>query len=204
MLIEIEGCDKAGKETQTELLVQNLSKMGYQAVSMSFPNYESETGTVIQDILYGLGPFSIEDSPEAFQSLMVINRYEAQERIHEEINSGHIVVCDRYIASGMTYGAIEDINLDWYQKINYSIRKPDVTIYLDISEGEYKRRCQNYSHLDLNELDLDKWNKVRDLYWELALKNKWIVVDGTSNPETVAENILSCLKPKLEKLTLTV
>ena len=52
-LIVIEGTDCSGKQTQTDILVENLKVYGYQAVSFSFPNYETPTGKIIGDAYLG-------------------------------------------------------------------------------------------------------------------------------------------------------
>lgn len=52
-LIVIEGTDCSGKQTQTEELVENLKKLGYKAISFSFPNYASPTGEIIGEYYLG-------------------------------------------------------------------------------------------------------------------------------------------------------
>ena len=46
-LIVIEGTDCSGKETQSRLLVERLNNMGYKAIRMTFPNYDSPTGKIV-------------------------------------------------------------------------------------------------------------------------------------------------------------
>ena len=46
-LIVIEGTDCSGKETQTSLLVQRLSKMGEKIERLSFPMYDTPTGRIV-------------------------------------------------------------------------------------------------------------------------------------------------------------
>ena len=52
-LIVIEGTDCSGKQTQTDLLVNNLKKLGYSAISFGFPNYASPTGKIIGEAYLG-------------------------------------------------------------------------------------------------------------------------------------------------------
>ena len=47
MLITFEGTDCSGKETQTNLLVESLKKMGKSVKKFSFPCYDSPTGEII-------------------------------------------------------------------------------------------------------------------------------------------------------------
>ena len=52
-LIVIEGTDCSGKQTQTDILVENLKKLGVKAISFSFPNYASPTGKIIGEAYLG-------------------------------------------------------------------------------------------------------------------------------------------------------
>lgn len=46
-IIVIEGTDCSGKETQTSLLVQRLSKEGKKIERVSFPSYDTPTGKIV-------------------------------------------------------------------------------------------------------------------------------------------------------------
>lgn len=52
-LIVIEGTLCSGKQTQTDILVANLKKIGYKAISFGFPNYASPTGKIIGEAYLG-------------------------------------------------------------------------------------------------------------------------------------------------------
>ena len=45
-LIVIEGTDCSCKETQTNLLMDELTKLGMRVEKFSFPNYQSPTGRI--------------------------------------------------------------------------------------------------------------------------------------------------------------
>ena len=46
-LIVIEGTDCSGKETQANLLEENLNKIGKQTKKLYFPKYETATGIIV-------------------------------------------------------------------------------------------------------------------------------------------------------------
>ena len=46
-IILIEGTDCSGKETQSNILEENLIKDGYKVFKMSFPVYDSPTGKIV-------------------------------------------------------------------------------------------------------------------------------------------------------------
>ena len=63
-LIVIEGNDCSGKQTQGTLLVENLKKMGYPAIYLSFPMYDTPTGRIIAGPILGkeeFGPCFFEE-----------------------------------------------------------------------------------------------------------------------------------------------
>lgn len=198
--IEIEGIDKSGKETQSDLLAKRLALDGFRVVRLSFPDYSTPIGKIIEQNLKGYGLFTPQESPFAHQALMTVNRYENQERIDRALMDDKIIVSDRYLTAGMVYGLIEGINLNWFHSISYSLTKPDLTIVLDISEEEYLRRLAKYDEVDLNEVDLDKIRKVKGLYLKLAIENGWVVVNGEGDREEISQIIYDIVKERMKQV----
>ena len=54
-LIVVEGTDCSGKETQTNLMIEKLTKLGNRVEKFSFPNYQSPTGKIIGGPYLGKG-----------------------------------------------------------------------------------------------------------------------------------------------------
>ena len=52
-LIVIEGLDGSGKSTQLELLPQNLKQKGIDCKTVSFPDYENPSSTLVKMYLAG-------------------------------------------------------------------------------------------------------------------------------------------------------
>ena len=52
-LIVIEGTDCSGKETQTRLLVEKLTKENIKVKRISFPMYDTPTGRIIGACVLG-------------------------------------------------------------------------------------------------------------------------------------------------------
>ena len=46
-IIVIEGTDCSGKETQTKLLVEKLTKEGKKCIRFGFPMYDTPTGKIV-------------------------------------------------------------------------------------------------------------------------------------------------------------
>lgn len=51
-LIIFEGLDGSGKGTQTELACQNLHSKGYDPLKISFPDYDSPSSALGQDVSF--------------------------------------------------------------------------------------------------------------------------------------------------------
>ena len=62
--------------------------------------------------------------------LFVINRWELKKEIEENIDSGSVVVLDRYSYSGIAYTAAKGIDIDWCILTEKGLPKPDIVFYL--------------------------------------------------------------------------
>ena len=145
-LIVIEGTDCSGKQTQTDILVANLKKNGYQAISFSFPNYASPTGKIIGEAYLGKHEPSyfregIENVDPKISSL-----YYAADRaynidiIKRYLEAGYIVVLNRYVESNMAFqgGKIKDIKrrnmmYEWLDNLEFvllGLPRPDYVLFL--------------------------------------------------------------------------
>ncbi len=170
-LICFEGLDASGKATMSAYAAALL-----RGVEFSFPCYDTPTGQLLLRHLKGevemvtRQPFpppcrgsmlNTNDDMLTRQTLMTVNRLEAQDQILQALR-GSPVVLDRYWLSSLVYGEAEGLDQKWIVDISSTLLRPDLTIVLDIPVEEVaKRRPQAR---DKNETDLDKLRRVRDLY----------------------------------------
>ena len=147
-IIVVEGTDCSGKETQTSLLVQRLSKMGRKIERFSFPNYESPTGKIVggpylgkQYICDGFFPEgAAEVDPKVASLYYAADRKYNMPKIMELLEQGYDVVLDRYVESNMGHqgGKIFDKEerLELYKNLEQleygflELPRPDLTIFL--------------------------------------------------------------------------
>jgi dTMP kinase len=200
ILIQVEGTDKAGKQTQTEWLAKMLAIDGYTVSLIPFPQYDTPAGKLIYDFLHGYLPFSPADQPHLTQAIYTINRYECQQRIERALTEGKIVICDRYIGSSIAYGMGDGLPLDWILQISHSLVQPDITVILEISDEEYARRCNNYSVLDHYESKLEYIRKARVLYHKVAEVFGGRVIPAEGKPEVVAQEVYRFVKEKMSRV----
>ena len=68
-LIVIEGVDSSGKATQSKILYDKLTEMGYNTGSIEFPNYANDSSAVVK--MYLNGDFGKDpDSVSAYAASM--------------------------------------------------------------------------------------------------------------------------------------
>ena len=110
-LIVLEGTDCSGKETQSNMLVEHLNKIGIKTVKYAFPNYNSPTGKIIAGAYLGKEGFMPPVFPEGASNvdpycaslLFAMDRKYNINDVISLLNSGVNVVLDRYIDSNMAH-----------------------------------------------------------------------------------------------------
>lgn len=197
LLIQIEGTDKCGKQTQAEWLGKLLALDGHYVSLMSFPDYDTPSGQLINKILHGRTSYTPKEEPYLVQGLFTINRYEAQMRIERALMDGKIVIADRYIGSCFAFGMGDGLPEDWVRQISHSLIQPDITVILEISDEEYLRRCDNYYTLDYYESNIEHIQKARELYHRVAEIFEGRIFNGEGDPQEVANTLYSYIKEKI-------
>ena len=190
-LIAIEGLDQSGKETQAQLLRDWLRAAGHKARLVAFPDYGTSIGEEIARALQG----EREYGPDVMQLLYMANRYERKGDIERWLASGVIVVCDRYMASGIAYGEANDLDPAWLAEVQKFLPRAALTIVIDVSpEAAVRRKAIDR---DRYERDLALQQRVRDSYLRQAEQPDWVRVDGERPKTVVAEEIASVVASRL-------
>lgn len=84
-LIVIDGTDGSGKETQMKILEENLKKDNIEYRKVSFPNYDSESSSLVKMYLSGeFGKNAKEISPYVASSFFAVDRYATYKKELEE------------------------------------------------------------------------------------------------------------------------
>ena len=183
LLIVFEGLDQSGKQTQAERLKAEVERRGRTCVLLDFPSYETHIGKEIDAALHG----GREYGPDVMQLLYVANRYEKKPHIESRLAAGAVVVCDRYLASSIAYGAAQGLDASWLREIQRFLPQPDLTILLDIApETAASRKMTNR---DKYERDLALLSRVRDSYRAQAQTRGWLQLDGERPKDAVAAEI---------------
>ncbi|MFZ0513768.1 MAG: dTMP kinase [Candidatus Nitrosopolaris sp.] len=197
-IIVIEGVDKAGKLTQSRLLIESLKLSGRICVVMDFPDYNTRIGKEIRAFLKG----KREYSNELKHMLLSANRWERKGEIENMIEKGTIVIINRYYQSNLVYGVSNGLDINWLANLEKGLPKEDIVIVLDVSSGVSTER----SRLIDAEGDLDSFFshssekneklllEVNKNYRKLAKQFEWKIINGEKGREQVHQEIMKILK----------
>jgi dTMP kinase len=189
VFIVLEGIDGCGKTYHSKALKEELQKRGFHAVYTAEPS-GSRVGKFIQTTLE-----SEKISPEVEALLFAADRSEHLKReILPNLESGKIVVCDRYLYSSLSYQGAQGVDVDWIKTINVFAVKPDIAFCLDlppnVALSRIKRKRTVLERLDLQE-------RVRGKYLELVRNGELVLVDSNRPLEQVKADIINSTVRKL-------
>jgi dTMP kinase len=189
-IILIEGTDGSGKETQSKLLVDRLSKEGFPAERINIPAYDTPTGKIVGQCYLGkdlgLGPeatmmFGDPDSldPKLACLYYAGDRYFAVPEIKRMQDEGKIPILDRWVESNMGHqgGKIfeeseRESMFEWIRQLEYDVLKlpqPDIKLFfympLNVSlELRNRRSEENGEELDGHERNLGHMARAETSY----------------------------------------
>ena len=144
MLIVFEGVDASGKQTQTEILYNTLKEKVPNVSKITFPDYDSPSSALVKMYLGGMfGSDPSDVSAYAASAFYAVDRYASfKTDWGKKLESGEIVIADRYVTSNMIHQAakIDDKDeklkfLDWvydFEYIKLGLPQPDKVFFLDM------------------------------------------------------------------------
>ncbi len=201
-LISIEGIDGSGKNTQTQLLVNNLRELGFSVATISFPQYQSnffgkEVGNYLNGKIGGLD----EIHPKLAAMLYAGDRFESKSTILNLIEQNDFLICDRYTPSNIAHQSAKFSNeqeklefINWLSALEYEIYglpKPTANIFLNVPpyfsdrlvELKEKRSYTNKTK-DLHEENKEYLLNVYGQFLKLATtENNWYVIECVNDSQ---------------------
>lgn len=191
-LIAFEGLDQSGKQTQAGRLAAAFRSEGRTVEQLSFPDYHTAIGAEIGHALQGERDYA----PDTMQLLYVANRYEYRPRIERWLSAGHIVICDRYLASSIAYGEAMGLDPAWLAEIQRHLPSPSITLLLDIAPDA--SRTRKAADRDAFERDLALLGRVRTSYQRQAGQAAgWVHLDGQRDRDLVSADVISAVRSRL-------
>ncbi len=210
LFISFEGLEGSGKSTQAGLLAGLLKEKGFPVIVTREPG-GTRIGESIRAITHGKENVDLTAAAEAY--LMAASRAQhVREIIKPALESGKIVICDRFLDSSLAYQGygrglgeetILELNrlamdslffLPLFPHIPHHPQIPHIslTIFLDVSpETGFARRnnTDKIDRLDLQQKDF--YQRVYKGYKKLAekYKKRYITIDSSKSIREVAETI---------------
>jgi len=189
----LEGIDRCGKSTQAKLLANYLRKKGLSVLHTREPG-----GTTLGESMRDL----ILRSPGFVSNRAELLLYEAsraqhvEEKILPALKKGKVVLCERFTMASLAYqGFGRGLPMSQIDKLNEFASfglEPDLTVVLDISVSEFKRRAGKF--LDRMEKKVNFLKAVRDGYGNLSHAKRVIVINAETDEQALHRRIVDKLK----------
>ena len=195
-LFVIDGTDGSGKQTQFAKLQERLSKEKIDYKTVSFPNYDSPSSSLVKMYLSGeFGSDAKKISPYIASTFYAADRFATFKKQYEEYyNNGGIILADRYTTANMVHqaGKIHDKEerkkfLDWLWNFEfnlYGLPVPSKVFFLKMPPEKslelIKDRENKFTHdtkKDIHESDekhlIDSFNAA----CEIAKDYNWTTIE---------------------------
>ena len=187
LFIVLEGIDGSGTTTQAARLLAHLAVRGRQACGTREPS-TGPVGKLIREILLG-GHSSAQGHAVHGDTMALLFAADRRDHLTREVEpqlaAGFDVISDRYVWSSFAYQA-QEADLPWVQQLARNLRKPDLTMLIDLPIEEAARR-RSLAGRPIERYDADGYlAKVAAHYRQLAATDQnALVIDGRPSMDEV-------------------
>jgi dTMP kinase len=193
--VVLEGIDGAGTTTHVGRLAERLRAM-HIAVRATREPSDGPVGTLVRQVLTGRVVIPGGRAP-GWATMALLFAADRMDHVESEIEpfiaEGGVVLSDRYDASSLAYqsvssGADSKEAVEWIRSLNRYVRRPDLTIVLDVSpETASERRLHRGEAAQLydqNEVQRALAAFYRDLAKHMP-KDRVVVIDASGPVDEV-------------------
>lgn len=222
-LFVIDGTDGSGKQTQFDLLKKHLDEEKIDYRTVSFPNYESPSSSLVKMYLSGeFGENAKDVSPYIASTFYAADRYATfQKEYKEYYKNGGIILADRYTTANMVHqaGKIDDEKerekfLNWLFDLEfnlYGLPVPNKVFFLNMPPEKVKELIKNrenkFTHnnkKDIHERDEKHLQDAYNAACSLVEKYNWNEIkcvrnNEIRNREDIHNEIFSIVQKELQK-----
>ena len=139
-LVVLEGIDGAGTTTHVARLADRLRSLRVPVRATREPS-DGPVGTLVRQVLTGrmVGPGGRAPGWVTMALLFAADRMDhVESEIEPFLAEGGVVISDRYDASSLAYQSVSSGShakdaVEWIKTLNRYVRRPDLTIVLDVS-----------------------------------------------------------------------
>lgn len=217
-LFVIDGTDGSGKQTQFERLQTRLTEENIDYRTVSFPNYDSPSSSLLKMYLSGeFGKNAKDVNAYVASTFFAVDRFATFKKDYEDYyNQGGIILADRYTTANMVHqaGKIQDKAerdkfLKWLWDFEFNIfglPKPDKVFFLnmpiEVSMKLMENRKNKFTHETKKDIHESDESHLKDSYnaaCEVAKDYDWYeikcVKDGKLRTiEDIHEEIYNVVK----------
>lgn len=210
LFVTFEGGEGAGKSTQIRRLADQLRRRGHDVLMTREPGGSPGAEAVRHVLLSGAAEeFGVR--MEAILFAAARNDH-VEEVIRPALESGAIVLCDRFIDSSRVYqgvtGNLETDFIEALQRVAIDGVVPDCTLILDLSaeiglKRARKRSAENAPDRFERE-EIETHEKRREAYLEIAEAEpeRCRVVNAERPEEEIADEIMAIVEPLVRELAV--
>lgn len=188
LFIAFEGLDGSGSTYHAAALARFLTREGYRVILRQEPT-NSMIGGLIRARL--AGEWTI--APETLQLLFTADRAEhLRTAITPALESGKIVICDRYILSALAYNVVLVNDPDWLKALNARFIWPDLTFLIKVNPKLAARRVKE-SRLEADVgRETKKGSQVWTAYEQLASEHEDVqIIDGERDDVAIMDELIA-------------
>lgn len=215
MFVVIDWIDWAGKWTQVKLVAEYLEMQGKKVKIIDFPRYGEKSAFFVEKYLNGeYGNFV---KPKLASLFYALDRFDASKELKEDLNQYDYIISNRYVSASMIHQSWKivkkeevDIYLEWLDDLEYtifSIPRPDITLFLDVSpeissqligKKEQREYIKWWENKDIHEKDENHLRDAYNMAHYVAKKFDWKIIDCVEGgniltKEKITQKILSCI-----------
>lgn len=201
MFIVFEGGEGSGKSTILTKTYEWLIKNNYECITTREPG-GIQISEKIREIILDTKNTAMDGRTEALL-YAAARRQHLVEKVIPALNSGKIVLCDRFIDSSLAYqGFARGLGIEEIYEINkFAIDDymPNLTILFDVEPEIGLSRINKDNNREVNRLDLEEidfHNKVREGY-NILLENyqdRIKKIDASKSIDDVFAEVKNILK----------
>lgn len=205
LFITIEGGEGAGKTSLIKQLVNTMQSKGRSVVVTREPGgipIAEKIRTVILDTEH-----TTMDARTEALLYAASRRQHLVEKVIPALESGQIVICDRFVDSSLAYqGHARGLGIEEVWRINqFAIgdTMPDLTVYMDVSPEVGLARIAQSPEREVNRLDLERQSfheRVREGYHLLMKQFPERIqrVNAEQEPDRVLKSVVAIVEQRLE------
>ena len=202
LFVTFEGIDGSGKSTQVKLLADRLEKQGYNVVLTREPG-GSKGAEEIRSLV-------LEGAPDRWSAETEILLFTAARRDHMEktimpaLNTGKVVICDRFIDSTRMYQGLSRGDLRATVDVLTELmieKQPDLTILIDMNPdtGHERAKSRKTKEERFEDFGIQLQKSMRTGFIRLAKEfpNRIKIVNGNQSICKVSQEIFFILQQVL-------